>query len=64
MRRNLAVVERWKAMTVFWYVMALIEALIALIQIIAGGDASQATLLSVLFLIVGKVEELGKGANK
>lgn len=51
-------------MTVFWYVMALIEGLIALIQLIAGGDASQATLLSVLSLIVGKVEELGKGTKK
>lgn len=51
-------------MTVFWYVLALIEGLIALIQIIAGVDASQATLLSVLWLIVGKVEELGKGTNK
>lgn len=64
MRRNLAVVERGKAMTVFWYVLALIEGLIALIQLIAGGDASQATLLSVLWLIVGKVEELGKGTKK
>lgn len=64
MRRNLAVAERGKAMTVFWYVMALIEGLIALIQLIAGGDASQATLLSVLSIIVGKVEELGKGTKK
>lgn len=64
MRRNLDVIEREKAMTVFWYVLALIEGLIALIQIIAGGDASQETLLSVLWLIVGKVEELGKGTKK
>lgn len=51
-------------MTVFWYVLALIEALIALVQIITGGDASQAMLLSVLWLIVAKVEELGKGNKK
>lgn len=51
-------------MKVFWYVLALIEALIALIQFTYGGDASQATLLSVLWLIVAKVDELGKGANK
>lgn len=48
----------------FWYALALIEALIALVQIIAGGDASQATLLSVLWLIVAKVDELGKGTKK
>lgn len=51
-------------MTVFWYVLALIEGLIALIQIIASAAASQATLLSVLWLIVGKVEELGKGTKQ
>lgn len=51
-------------MKVFWYVLALIEALIALIKLAYGGDASQATLLSVLWLILAKVDELGKGASK
>lgn len=51
-------------MPLLFYAIAAIEGLIGLLQIIAGGDASQATLLSVLWLIVGKVDELGKGNRK
>lgn len=51
-------------MAVFWYVLASIEALIALVQIIAGGDASQATLLCGLWLILAKLDGLEKGKNR
>lgn len=51
-------------MMAFWYALALIEALIALVQIMAGGDASQATLLAVLWLILAKLSDLEKGKSK
>lgn len=51
-------------MTAFWYALALIEALIALVQIMAGGDASQATLLAGLWLILAKLSGLEKGMDK
>lgn len=51
-------------MAVFWYALALAEALLALVQIIAGGDASQATLLSGVWLILAKLAGLEKGRSK
>lgn len=51
-------------MQILFYAIAAIEGLIGLLQIIDGGDASQAMLLSVLWLIAAKVDELGKGNRK
>lgn len=47
-------------MTGFCYVLAFLEGLIGVATIISGGDASQAVLLSMLWLILAKVSELGK----
>lgn len=48
----------------FLYVISFIEGLIALAQLVCGGDASQATLLCLLWLILAKLSDMKKGKSK
>lgn len=43
-------------MAIVWHALAVIQAVAALAQIVAGGDGSQAILLCVLLLILATIE--------
>lgn len=47
-----------------WFVIGAIEGFIALVQIATSNDASQATVLCLLAMILGEVEGLRKGRRK